>query len=463
VSPAQAVRHRDQPVGLVRPETGELTVDLARFRRDLPAIFRAALDRSSAAALLESALHRPDVRRFLARKLRLLSIGKAAAHLAAAFDRLCPGAVADGLVIGTHRAGGLPSTVTWIESSHPVPDVRSVDAAARALEGARTLAPGHGLLVLLSGGASSLMALPAAGITLEDKRAATRQLLGVGAAIHDLNAVRKHLSAVKGGQLAAAAAGPVLALAISDVVGDDLSVIGSGPTVADPSTFADALAVVGRFGGPEAFPSAVVARLRAGARGEVEETPKPGDARLERSVTEIVGSRRDAAAGAASAARSLGYQTIVIDEPVVGLARDAGPRVVENAVHRAGPGDDAVCVIATGETTVRVTGRGRGGRNQEVVLSAARTLAALPTPAAFLSGGTDGVDGPTDAAGAVADGMTLARAERAGLRSPEVYLDDNDAYRFFGALGDLVITGPSETNVGDIQVLLIAPRGGSAG
>ncbi len=304
---------------------------------------------------------------------------------------------------------------------------------------------------------------PRPGITLEDKQAATRRLLGAGASIHELNAVRKHLSAVKGGQLASAAVGPVLALAISDVVGDDLSVIGSGPTVADPSTFADALDVVGRFGGPEAFPTAVMARLRAGARGELDETPKPDDARLERSVTRIIGSRADAAAGAAAAARSLGYRTIVIDEPVVGPARDAGPRFVAEAARRAGPGDAPACVIATGETTVRVTGRGRGGRNQEVVLSAARALAALPMAAALLSGGTDGVDGPTDAAGAMADGMTLARAERAGLRSPEAYLDDNDAYRFFGALGDLVITGPSDTNVGDIQILLIGPRGGSVG
>ncbi len=382
--------------------------------------------------------------------------------MAAAFERLCPGAVAGGLAIGTHRAGGMPSCVNWIESSHPVPDARSVDAGARALAIASTLPPGYGLLVLLSGGASSLMALPAAGITLEDKQAATRQLLGAGACIHDLNAVRKHLSAVKGGQLAAAAAGPVLALAISDVVGDDLSVIGSGPTVADPSTFADALDLVDRFGGPEAFPPAVAARLRAGARGDLEETPKPRDARLERSVTEIVASRRDAAAGAASAARSMGYHTLVIDEPVVGPARDAGPRLVEDAARRDLPVDDPVCVIATGETTVRVTGRGRGGRNQEVALSAARTLAAMPRPAAFLSGGTDGVDGPTDAAGAVADATTLARAERAGLRAPEAYLDDNDAYRYFSALGDLVITGPSETNVGDIQILLIAPGSGPA-
>ena len=412
--------------------------------------------------MLESALHRFDVRSGLGRTLRLLSVGKAASHLAVAFDRLCPGVVAGGLAIGTHRAGATPPTVSWLESSHPVPDARSVDAGGRAMAVARTLAPGSGLLVLLSGGASSLLALPAAGITLEDKQGATRQLLGAGAGIHELNAVRKHLSAVKGGQLAAAAEGPVLALAISDVVGDDLSVIGSGPTVADPSTFADALDVVGRFGGAEAFPPAVVARLRAGARGELDETPKPRDARLERSITRIIGTRADAAAGAAEEARSLGYRTIVIDEPIVGPARDAGSGFVERALRLAGPGDEPACVIATGETTVRVTGRGRGGRNQEVVLSAARMLATVPPLAALLSGGTDGVDGPTDAAGAMADAMTLARAERAGLRSPEAYLDDNDAYGFFGALGDLVITGPTDTNVGDIQILLVAPRGRSA-
>jgi hydroxypyruvate reductase len=448
---------------VVRLDKGELNSSLARFRRDLPAIFRAALDQSSAAALLESALHRPDVRPFLDRPLRVLSIGKAAAHLAAAFDRQCAGMMADGLAIGTHGAGRLPPSVTWIEASHPVPDARSVQAARRALASVRAVPPGHGVLVLLSGGASSLMALPAAGITLEDKQRATRQLLVSGADIHALNAVRKHLSAVKGGQLAAAAPAPVLALVISDVVGDDLSVIGSGPTVSDPSTFADALDVVARYGGEGGFPTAVVGRLRAGARGELPETPKPGDGRLAHAATRLIGSRASAAAGAASAAESLGYRTIVIGEPVVGLAREAGPRLVDGAVRLSGNRGRPTCVIATGETTVRVTGRGRGGRNQELALSAARTLAALPAAAAMLSGGTDGVDGPTDAAGAVSDGTTLARAAQAGLAAPESYLDDNDTYPFFRTLGDLVITGPSDTNVGDIQILLFAPGGGVAG
>ncbi len=448
---------------MVRLDEGELNLDLARFRRDLPAIFRAALDQSSAAALLESVRHRPDVRAFLDRPLRVLSIGKAAAHLAAAFDRQWAGAIADGLAVGTHGADRLPPSVTWIEASHPVPDARSVEAARCALASARAVPPGHGLLVLLSGGASSLMALPAPGITLEDKQEATRQLLMAGADIHALNAVRKHLSAVKGGQLAAAAPAPVLALAISDVVGDDLSVIGSGPTVPDPSTFADALAVIARHGGEGRFPAAVGGRLRAGAKGGLPETPKPGDGRLAHAATLLIGSRASAAAGARSAAEALGYRTIVIDEPVVGQARDAGPRFVDEAVRRSGNSREPTCVIATGETTVRVTGRGRGGRNQEVALSAARSLAALPVPAALLSGGTDGVDGPTDAAGAVSDGTTLARAARAGLAAPEAYLDDNDTYRFFSTLGDLVMTGPSDTNVGDIQILLFGPGAGVGG
>jgi glycerate 2-kinase len=444
---------------MVRPEKGELTPYFARFRRDLPAIFRAALGASSAAVLLDAACRRAAVRRFLDRPVHVVAIGKAAAHLVAALGCRRARSLVDGLVIGTHRASGMPTSVTWMEASHPVPDGRSVDAAHRALARARQVPAGHGLLVLLSGGASSLAALPGEGVTLADKQAATRQLLLAGADIHSLNAVRKHLSAIKGGQLAAASRAPVLALAISDVVGDDLSVIGSGPTVDDPSTFSDALEVIRRFGGAEAFPAAVVARLAAGSRGDVPETPKPGDGRLVHAATELIGTRANAATGAAAAAESLGYRTMVIEEPVVGTARDAGPRFVAEAMRLVRATVAPVCVIGTGETTVRVSGRGTGGRNQELALSAARTLAAQATPAALLSGGTDGIDGPTDAAGAMADGLTLERSARVGLGAPERYLDENDSYGFFHALGDLVMTGPTDTNVGDIQILLAAPGG----
>jgi hydroxypyruvate reductase len=378
--------------------------------------------------------------------------------MAAALGRWAGGRLADGVVAGAHRGAAVPAPLLWMEAGHPVPTAGSVEAGARALAVARATPSEHLLIVLLSGGASALAAVPAGGLTLADKQAATRQLLLAGADIHALNSVRKHLSAIKGGQLAAASAGPTLAFVVSDVVGDDPSVIGSGPTVPDPSTFADALSVVGRFGGPGAFPDAVIRVLEEGRRGARPETPKPGDARVSEAITRIIGSRAIAAAGAANAAEGLGYHVTVRDEPVVGEARAAGPRVLADAIRLARGSARPVCVIATGETTVRVTGGGRGGRNQELVLSAVEPLAAQPVACAMLSGGTDGVDGPTDAAGAVADSDTLRRSREAGSGPVGAYLAENDAYRFFDALGDLVVTGPTDTNVGDIQITLVSPR-----
>lgn len=362
-----------------------------------------------------------------------------------------------GLAVGTHSPAGLTAPLVWLESSHPVPDTRSVAAGERALALARNVPADHLLLVILSGGASSLVAVPRPGITLQDKQATTRRLLLAGADIHALNTVRKHLSAIKGGQLAASAVAPTLAFAMSDVVGDDLSIIASGPTVPDPGTFAEALDVLARFGGVETYPRAAVTLLRRGASGVVPETPKPADPRLDNATTRVIGSRADAAAGAARAAEALGYRATVLPEPVVGEARVAGPRFVEESAHVADNASVDTCVIATGETTVRVTGSGRGGRNQELALSAIGALADLRRPAALLSCGTDGVDGPTDAAGAMADESTGRRSEEGGMDSVEAYLQDNDAYTYFQALGDLVITGPTDTNVGDIQVLLLSP------
>ena len=443
---------------MVQSENGELTSLIGRLHRDLTAIFRAALDASHATRLLESALTFPEHRAFVSRPVYILGVGKASAQMAAALTGTASATVVEGLVIGPPPEPALPPGMVWLEGSHPVPDERSTETGRRALAFARGLPADGRLLVLLSGGASSLMAVPKAGITLADKRETTRRLLLSGADIDALNTVRKHLSRIKGGQLAAATAASVLALAVSDVIGDDLSLIGSGPTVPDPSTFGDALSRLARFGGVETFPPAVVALLEAGVRGEVPETPKPGDPRLAGQTARVIGSRATAAAGAAAMAESLGYRTVVRAEPVLGLAREAGPRFVAEAAERLGGVDAPTCVIATGETTVRVVGSGRGGRNQEVALSAAAHLSRFGAPAALLSGGTDGIDGPTIAAGAVCDVTTVERARRAGLKAPDEYLADNDAYHFFQALGDLVITGPTGTNVGDILVLLVAPR-----
>lgn len=338
------------------------------------------------------------------------------------------------------------------DAAHPLPDERSVQRGARALAVAREAAADDVLLVLISGGASSLLAGPADGITLADKRATVRQLLAAGAPIGELNAVRKHLSAIKGGLLAAATRARVCALLISDVVGDDPAVIASGPTVADPSTFGDALAVLERRGGAAAYPAGVSERLRRGAAGAVQETPKPGDAAFERATTTVIGGLQNALSAASEAAVALGYRVVIVDAPVVGEARDAA-RDVAARVEAARREGTPLCVISGGETTVTVRGRGRGGRNQELALALAPHLRAVGGDVAAICAGTDGVDGPTDAAGAYVDATTLTRAASAGL-DDERYLGDNDSYAFFDRLGDLIRTGPTGTNVGDIQIVV---------
>jgi glycerate-2-kinase len=342
---------------------------------------------------------------------------------------------------------------------HPLPDRISIDAALAALGLAARLDVSDTFIVMLSGGASALLAAPAGPLTLADKIGATQSLLDAGAPIKALNAVRKHLSAVKGGRLAAATRARVITLALSDIVEapeDDPSVIASGPTVPDPTTFCNSLDVLRRFGVEDLVPAAARDWLEAGDRGLVEETPKPGDFRLSRSTWHLIGNRHDAMRGAAEAAERLGYRACVHQAPVVGEARAAGPALTKQAAEMAGHGRRPVCVIASGETVVRLTGHGKGGRNQELALAAARTIADIGEPMVLASVGTDGVDGPTDAAGAIVDSTTLDRARSAGLGIPEPWLARNDAYHFFAPLSDLIVTGPTGTNVADLQVVLIA-------
>ena len=384
----------------------------------------------------------------------VIAAGKAAPAMAEAAARRLGARVRAGLVVAS-SAAPVADRFELIVGGHPIPTGESERAGRRALALAEGMAPDERLLVLLSGGASALMAVPADGLTLADKQATTDRLLRAGADIHALNTVRKHLSAIKGGWLAARAGGPGDAFAISDVVGDDPSFIASGPTTADASRFADALEVLRRFGGELAYPPAVVAHLRRGADGAVPETPKAGDARLARTRTTVIGSRRNAMAGALAEAGARGYHVLRLDDPVVGEARVTAVshlRVVQ--ARAAGLGRPA-CLVSSGETTVQVTGRGKGGRNQEFALAAAALLPLAGGPAAVASVGTDGIDGPTDAAGAFADSTTLDRARAAGLVADR-YLADNNAYAFFDALGDLIHTGPTGTNVGDLQVILLA-------
>jgi len=352
-------------------------------------------------------------------------------------------------------SGDVPPPFEVIHGNHPVPGAESERAGRRALELAASVPSDESLLVFVSGGASAMMAVPADAITLDDKRRTTDRLLMSGADIQALNTVRKHISAIKGGWLAAQAGSPCRTFAISDVVGDDLSVIASGPTVADPTTFDDALGVLRRFGGLDAYPVAVIARLSSGRDKALPETPKPHDPRLAKAFSTVIGGRRDAMGGAIVEAESRGYQVVRIDEPVVGEARTASVEHLRAAVARAAGVGRPACVVSSGETTVHVRGSGKGVRNQEFALAAAEPLALLGPPAIVASVGTDGIDGPTDAAGAFADSTTAQRARAAGLDTPTHYLADNDAYQFFAALGDLIRTGPTDTNVGDIQVILV--------
>jgi glycerate-2-kinase len=382
-----------------------------------------------------------------------IAAGKAAAPMAKAAASVLKNRLRAGLLAAP--AAEAFGSFDAIASGHPVPDAGSERAGRRALEMAASLRPDETLLVLLSGGASALLAVPAEGLSLDDKQRATMQLLHAGADIHALNTVRKHLSAIKGGWLASRSAGPVRTFVISDVVGDDVSVIGSGPTVPDPSTFADARQLLDRYGGAAAYPADVVARLERGVLGELPETPKPVYPRLVRTDITVIGSRRDAMLGAQGRALGLGYEVVRIDDPVIGEARVSGVAHVRAALAAAEDRPRPLCIVSSGETTVNVTGHGKGGRNQEFALASAEALAHVGALAALASLGTDGIDGPTDAAGAIVDSTTGERARAAGLM-PDRFLADNNAYAFFDAMGDLIHTGPTGTNVGDLQVILLA-------
>ncbi len=395
-------------------------------------------------------------------RLLLVGLGKAAGPMLAAAEEVLGDLVTEGIGV-TRRGQGTPlSRCRLLEAGHPVPDEAGLAAAREVERLVGAAAEPDLVLVLVSGGGSALLPAPAPGVSLAEKQAVTSLLLDAGADIGDLNAVRKHLSRLKGGGLARLAApARVLALILSDVVGDPLDVVASGPTVPDPTTFAAALAVLSRRGVLGRAPPAVVAHLERGARGELPETPKPGDPIFARCAAVLVGSNRIAVEAAAREARRLGWRPLVLTASLTGEVAGVLAAIAREAAETGRPAAPPCCLLAGGETTVAVRGPGRGGRNQELALSAAFGLSGLRR-VLLLSAGTDGIDGPTDAAGAFADGATLARARDLGL-DPLLALERNDAHPLFEALGDLLVTGPTGTNVMDLQVLLVGstPRRGS--
>jgi glycerate 2-kinase len=343
-------------------------------------------------------------------------------------------------------------------SGHPVPDTRGIAAAEEAEALARALGPDDTLIVLVSGGASALLPAPSEYITLGDKADLTRTLLRSGATIHELNAVRKHLSRLKGGGLARAASpARVVCLALSDVVGDDLSTIASGPTVPDPTTFAEALDVLRRGSLAAVVPPRVRLHLEEGAAGRRVETPKPGDPLFRRVLTDVVGSNRISLDAAAKAARKAGFHPVVLTTRLEGEAREVGRALVSilrECTEAARPAAPPVCLLAGGETTVTVRGPGRGGRNQELVVAAVEPLATFRVAAVVASLATDGIDGASEAAGGIADIQSFSRAAELGLAPAAHFLARSDSTSFLAPLEDLIITGPTGTNVMDVTILL---------
>jgi hydroxypyruvate reductase len=415
-------------------------------------LLRGMLDAAIAAALPEHCVppHLPPPPRG---RTIVVGAGKASAAMARAVEQHFPGAVS-GLSVTRYGHGVKTERIEIVEAAHPVPDAAGSAAAARILAMVQGLAEDDLVLCLISGGGSALLALPAPGITLADKQAVNKALLRSGAAIGEMNCVRKHLSAIKGGRLAVAAApAQVVTLMISDVPNDDPSVIASGPTVADPTTAADALAILKKYGIAE--PASVLAHL---GRGD-DETPKPGDPRLARVDNRVVATPQQSLEAAAAIAQRAGYAPLILSDSIEGEARDVALVHAAIARHCARHGQPAAApcaILSGGETTVTVRGKGRGGRNAEFLLALAVALDGLPGVAA-LAADTDGIDGTEDNAGAILVTDSLARAAARGLDA-KALLADNDGYDFFAGIGDLVVTGPTFTNVNDFRAILVGGR-----
>jgi hydroxypyruvate reductase len=389
-------------------------------------------------------------------RIIVVGAGKASAPMAAAIAEIFGDKIAAGQVIVKYGYITTLSTIRIVEAGHPMPDEAGLRAAQEMADLLQDTTVDDTIICLISGGGSALLTLPAQPLTLSDLQATTEALLAAGVTINGVNTIRKHLSAVQGGQLARLATpATVYALILSDVVGDPLEVIASGPTVPDPTTFADAWGIIEQFQLQEVLPTPVIKRLQAGRASALPDTPKPGDPIFERVRNTVIGSNRLAAEAAVKAAERAGFSARLLTTFMEGEAREVGKVVAALAKGLArdeGLLPRPACLVLGGETTVTLRGKGRGGRNQEMALAAALSLAGWPNLLVTCFG-TDGSDGPTDAAGAFADGQTVSRAQALGLASVE-YLSRNDAYNFFAALDDLIITGPTNTNVNDLTFIL---------
>jgi glycerate 2-kinase len=440
--------------------------DLAHLRRSARGILDAAIAAGDAGRLTRRALVRRGSRLRVGdrtfdlgriRRVVVVGAGKASGTMAEAAETLLDGVSVEGLVAVKERRDPGPRRVRVVEAGHPIPDARGEAAAREILRLARDAGPDDLVLCLISGGGSALTPAPVPGVTLAEKQTVTRLLLECGATINELNAVRKHLSRLKGGQLARAAhPAPVIALLLSDVIGDPLDVIGSGPTAPDPTTFGDVLAILDRFGLRDRLPPTVRTHLEAGARGETQDTPKPGDPVLAGVTNVVIGNNGLVVDAAVEEARRLGLVPWLMTRRLQGEAREVArvfAAVMDETARGGVVAGRPACLIAGGETTVTIRGHGTGGRCQEFALALVPELATM-RDAVVLAAGTDGSDGPTEAAGAVVDPTTLERARGKGL-DPRRALVENDSHLFFAALDDLVVTGPTGSNLMDVYLGLV--------
>jgi len=391
------------------------------------------------------------------RRIFVVGGGKAGGSMAKAVEGILGDRIADGMVNVKYGYTMPTERIELNEAGHPIPDERGVAGTRRMVELLQEAGEGDLVLCLISGGGSALMTLPSEGIALEDVRELTDALLRCGATINQINAVRKHISQVKGGNLARLAyPAEVVSLILSDVVGSPLDVIASGPTVPDPTTFADAYGVIEGYKLLGDVPASIVEHLRRGLDGLIPETPKEGDPIFAKTYNLVIGSNEIAAMAAVRKAKELGFHTLLLSAFVEGEAREVAKvfaGIAKEIVHSGHPLPRPACVVAGGETTVTVQGKGLGGRNQELALAAALEIAGMED-VIIVASATDGSDGPTDACGAIADGSTISRAREKGLDATQ-YLADNDSYHFFQELGDLIITGPTNTNVNDLTFIFV--------
>jgi hydroxypyruvate reductase len=390
-------------------------------------------------------------------RVTLVGAGKATAPMAKALEEILGARIHRGIVNVKYGFAEPLKYTEIVEAGHPVPDENGLRGTRRILELLRSAGERDLVFSLISGGGSALLPQPAGGITLEDKQAVTRLLLACGASIDEINAVRKHISSSKGGQMARVAfPATTVNLMLSDVVGDRMDVIASGPFVPDPSTFHEVCAIFGKYGLRD-LPGALVKHVEAGLRGEIPETPKTGEPVFDRVFNYVVGSNILALEAAAAKGKALGYTTVILSSMVEGETREVArvhSAVAKEVLKTGRPVKAPACIISGGETTVTLRGKGLGGRNQEFCLAAALDIAGLPERLVILSGGTDGNDGPTDAAGGVVDPGTVGRGRAQGLEARK-HLADNDAYPFLEKTGDLLMTGPTKTNVMDVRLILV--------